>query len=116
MYRILLHLVLTAEAMYLLLACILESHTPGKFGGIMHTTAIVMPAVVTYLLPTYVAASRNAPRLSSIFLLNLIPGWTSMGWIAALVWACVDIKKSSPLVIVQHIYCKTPPPPPIDQP
>ena len=115
MNRILLHLVLTAAAVYLLLACILESHTPGKFGGIMHTTAIVMPAVVTYLLPTYVAASRNAPRLSSIFLLNLISGWTSMGWIAALVWACVDLKRHSPQVIVQHIYCQTPPPP-IDQP
>lgn len=38
-----------------------------------------------------------------IFLLNLLSGWTLLGWIAALIWACVDIKKSSPQVIVQHI-------------
>jgi hypothetical protein len=38
-----------------------------------------------YFLPTFVGQSkRNA---GAIFLLNLLLGWTLVGWVVALVWA-----------------------------
>jgi Superinfection immunity protein len=39
-------------------------------------------------LPTLVAKSRNHPNTLAIFLVNLFLGWTFVGWVVALVWAC----------------------------
>ena len=38
-----------------------------------------------YFLPAYLA--RNKPDFTSILLLNLLAGWTFIGWIIALIWA-----------------------------
>ena len=42
-----------------------------------------------YFLPTAIALYRNSEGGSWICLLNLIAGWTLLGWVAAFVWACV---------------------------
>jgi hypothetical protein len=39
-------------------------------------------------LPTLVAKSRKHPNVLPIFLINLFFGWTFVGWLVALVWAC----------------------------
>jgi hypothetical protein len=39
-------------------------------------------------LPTIIAAIRHNHATGRIFLLNLLLGWTGIGWIVALVWAC----------------------------
>jgi Superinfection immunity protein len=39
-------------------------------------------------LPTLVAKSRNHPNVLPIFLVNLLFGWTLVGWVISLVWAC----------------------------
>ena len=41
-----------------------------------------------YLLPTIVALVREKHDAVSIFLLNFFLGWSVIGWIIALVWAC----------------------------
>ena len=38
-----------------------------------------------YFLPAFLA--RNKSNFTSILLLNLLAGWTFIGWIIALVWA-----------------------------
>jgi len=38
-----------------------------------------------YFLPAFLA--RNKPNFTAILLLNLLAGWTVIGWIIALVWA-----------------------------
>src|SRR2546430_14220253 len=38
-----------------------------------------------YFLPAYLA--RKKPDFTSILLLNLLAGWTFIGWIIALIWA-----------------------------
>jgi CHASE2 domain-containing sensor protein len=43
--------------------------------------------VVLHFAPTLIAASRKHPRRIAIFVINLLFGWTVVGWIAALVWA-----------------------------
>lgn len=47
-------------------------------------------AIVTlgYLLPWAIAASRGVRNSGSIFLINLLTGWTFIGWFVALVMAC----------------------------
>jgi len=44
-------------------------------------------AGVIYLAPTLVAAERGHPNAGAILALNLLLGWTVLGWIGALVWA-----------------------------
>lgn len=41
-----------------------------------------------YLLPWAVAASRGKANQWSVFLINLLLGWTIVGWIVALVLSC----------------------------
>ena len=41
-----------------------------------------------YFLPTIVA--RNRSDFAGILLLNLLLGWTVIGWIVALIWACAS--------------------------
>ena len=40
-----------------------------------------------YFLPWIIAASRGHKNAVAIFMLNLLLGWTALGWIAALVWS-----------------------------
>lgn len=47
-----------------------------------------------YLLPTLIASERHAKNSSAIFLINLLLGWTVIGWFAALLWAVCDMAES----------------------
>ncbi|MFC1987129.1 superinfection immunity protein [Chloroflexota bacterium] len=53
---------------------------------------LILPALLTYFVPTVVAVIRKAKNLGGIFLLNLLAGWTFLGWVASLVWAIVAEK------------------------
>jgi hypothetical protein len=44
-------------------------------------------AVLIALLPTVIAFRRGHDRRIEISLVNLIVGWTGVGWLVALVWA-----------------------------
>lgn len=55
-----------------------------------------IPAI--YLLPTFIAGGRQHHQRRAILILNVFGGWTVLGWIAALTWACMatDPEKSAP--------------------
>lgn len=40
-----------------------------------------------YWLPTIVAIVRQARSALGVFIVNLLFGWTVLGWFAALIWA-----------------------------
>ncbi|MFC1982441.1 superinfection immunity protein [Chloroflexota bacterium] len=40
-----------------------------------------------FLLPTIVAIVGHKNRTTAILVLNLLGGWTVIGWVVALVWA-----------------------------
>jgi hypothetical protein len=42
-----------------------------------------------YFIPTMVAFYRNHTNCVAIFILNLLLGWTLLGWAGALIWACI---------------------------
>jgi hypothetical protein len=51
---------------------------------------------VWYFLPTIIAFARNKRDTAAILLLNLLLGWTVIGWVVALVWA---VKTDVPIVV-----------------
>jgi hypothetical protein len=40
-----------------------------------------------YFLPALIAFLRNHKNKLAIFLLNLLLGWTVLGWVVSLVWS-----------------------------
>jgi len=56
------------------------------------TAAIVLLAslafaLFVYFLPAVIACSRRHPNALPIVVLDLLLGWTFVGWVIALVWA-----------------------------
>lgn len=49
-----------------------------------------------YLLPTIIANYNNHINITAIVLVNLLSGWTFIGWLVALIWA---VSKSNPHII-----------------
>ena len=82
----------------------------GGGGGI----ALVV-ALAAYLAPSVVGFARHHHNRWAIFALNLLLGWTVLGWIGALVWA---LTRPSPQPHVVHVYHDQAPPaaPPSDPP
>jgi hypothetical protein len=65
---------------------------------------IIVVSLFLYFLPTVIGwRKRNA---TAIFVLNFFLGWTFVGWIVALVWACTQ--DSRPTVINNHVSTATP--------
>ena len=58
------------------------------FGGVLF--------VALYLLPFIIGEARGVPRLGSLLTINLLLGWTLIGWVAVLVMACRT--KAAPVV------------------
>ena len=54
---------------------------------------LTVVAFMLYFLPSIVAYNRSKRNTAGIVILNLLLGWTCLGWIAALIWAvCQDGK------------------------
>lgn len=64
-------------------------HEPSAFIGLLYLAVIVL----FYFLPSFVARAQRHRNSVAIFALNLLLGWTLLGWVAALVWALVDQRK-----------------------
>lgn len=63
-----------------------------------------------YLLPWAIAATRNRPNVASVALVNILLGWTLIGWVAALVMAC---GRNPEYQTVQINHFLSPPPVPL---
>jgi type VI protein secretion system component VasK len=48
---------------------------------------LVVVAVCLHFWPTVTAIRRRHPTLGGVILLNVLLGWTVIGWVAALVWS-----------------------------
>jgi len=65
-----------------------------------------------YLAPFIVAARREHERLGAVLALNLLVGWTGIGWLLALRWARRPPKATEPAVRSRrgHLRLLEPPP------
>ena len=50
--------------------------------------ALLVCGLLLYLLPTIIGYKRDHHNQIAIFVLNLLLGWTFLGWVLALVWSC----------------------------
>ena len=57
------------------------------------TLIIVGLVGMLYLLPGIVAQYGDHKHAGAIWTLNILLGWTFLGWVAALVWAMMDQTK-----------------------
>lgn len=60
-------------------------------------TFFVILSFLFYFLPTIVGIGKD--NIYSIFALNLLLGWTFIGWVIALIWA---LKKDEQRVIINN--------------
>ena len=54
---------------------------------------LVVFVVVIYFLPWLIANDKKHPNASAIGVLNLLLGWTFLGWVIALVWANTSVRQ-----------------------
>ncbi|WP_110642444.1 superinfection immunity protein [Salinicola sp. CPA57] len=62
-------------------------------------------SLALYLLPTIIAAARHKRNVVAIGALNILLGWTLIGWVVALVWSLMHDKPDSnqqPMSREQH--------------
>jgi hypothetical protein len=57
----------------------------------------VLVIAALYFLPTIVATSRKVTNTGSVFVINLLLGWSVIGWVVALAMA---VKSKTPQVVV----------------
>ncbi len=56
---------------------------------------MIMAGLLFYFGPTFVAAGRYHRNVAAICALNLLLGWTFIGWVAALVWSLTANTKTA---------------------
>jgi Superinfection immunity protein len=63
-----------------------------------HIPAIVILGclLVLYLAPALAAYERHHHDRLAIAVLNVLLGWSILGWIGALVWACTAVRRPPP--------------------
>jgi hypothetical protein len=72
----------------LALVCLVSFLIGSGTNGIALIASIVFfpSAIALYFYPTICAAGEH-PKATPIFALNLLAGWTLVGWIGAFIWA-----------------------------
>lgn len=63
-------------------------------GAMIFAFLILLVLLVFYFLPAIVASYRRHRERLSIFMLNLFLGWSLIGWVLALVWACTSNRET----------------------
>lgn len=56
----------------------------------LHPLVALALFVAVYFLPCIIAGARNMRHAGAITVLNFVAGWTFVGWVVALTWACLD--------------------------
>jgi Superinfection immunity protein len=57
--------------------------------------SITILCFCVYFYPTIWAKGKKHHNLGAIFALNLLLGWTFLGWVGALVWALTNQPKAA---------------------
>ena len=66
--------------------------------SVLFLFVIGLACLCVYFLPTIVASHRRHPSTIGIFILNLFLGWSLIGWVVGLVWACSGPRGVDPYV------------------
>lgn len=72
----------------------------GNFWEGMLGLAFMLALGLLYFVPTIIAIKRKHKSTGGIVALNLLAGWTFIGWLIALVWSL----SSAQQVVVQQVF------------
>jgi T4 superinfection immunity protein len=61
------------------------------------TVIMLLLIVLIYMLPTLVAFGREHPRRHEITVVNILLGWTLIGWIGVFLWASLVRVEDEPV-------------------
>ena len=64
-------------------------------GGLLLWLFLAIGSILLYFLPALVAEHRHKANQLAILVLNLLLGWTLIGWTIALVWALTQDQPAS---------------------
>jgi hypothetical protein len=78
--------------------------------------AIGVLCVGMYLLPALVGWLRHVPDIGSVAVINVLLGWTLLGWVLALAMALRTANPAGPFIQVVQNPPATPPQPPRQPP
>jgi hypothetical protein len=53
-------------------------------------SVLLIICIALYFTPGLIAAFRSHHQAAAIIVLNLLLGWTIIGWVVAIVWACMN--------------------------
>lgn len=74
-------------------ACVVMPHEPWEDPFPMFPFLWTFPfgllGLAFYLLPTIIVIARRKKKILGPILVNVLLGWTFIGWIVALIWACL---------------------------
>ena len=62
-------------------------------GDYFWEAVVVLGALVVYFAPSIIATHRFHHQYRAVCVLNLLLGWTVLGWIAALIWSFTAVDK-----------------------
>lgn len=63
------------------------AHSPFDKMNDPRGAAVIVAAIGGYMLPTIIAQHRASPNRGAITALNILLGWSVIGWIVAFVWS-----------------------------
>lgn len=55
--------------------------------------ALLVAGVGIYLLPVIIGAYRGVESIVSLAVVNVFLGWSLLGWVVSLAWACAPIRR-----------------------
>jgi hypothetical protein len=63
--------------------------------GAIYLILIAGVVLPIYFAPFAIANGRHHNNQAAIFMLNLLLGWTLLGWIIAMIWACTNNRQQA---------------------
>jgi Superinfection immunity protein len=74
-------------------------------------SGIAVVSAGVYLLPVLIGWARRVPDLGAVAVIDIMLGWTFLGWVVALAMAFRSADQASPVVhLVQNLQPPSPPP------
>ena len=61
--------------------------------SIVHWMVLLAITFPIYIAPSLVALGRKHEQLAMVVVINVLLGWTGLGWLIALIWAAVGKSK-----------------------
>ena len=77
-------------------------HFAANFAVFLVLFLVLVVAIFVYILPACIATIRGHNHRYAIAVLNILCGWTVLGWFALLFWSALGRPENEPNVFPVH--------------